>query len=264
MPRRGDQLSYQVKTRVFEGPLDLLLQLTTSHQLEITELSLVDLVAEYLHHLDLMEEMDIEVTSEFLLIAATLIQLKARHLLPDDREIDLDEELALSEERDRLLARLLACLTYKDVAAVLAHRLEGNARFLPRLVGLDPDIVPLQPEVKLGVGLAQFGRIATRVFHAASHEPDLDHLDLELPSVTDAIADVRIRVAAAVETEFDQLVAHCDRSIDVVAYFLAVLELARWGVISVAQDHHDAPIQVASREFGTPGSLDIRSEWSDQ
>ena len=94
-------MSYEVKTRVFEGPLDLLLQLITSHQLEITEVSLVDLVGEYLRHLDLMGEMDIEVASEFLLIAATLIQLKARHLLPDDRAIDIDDELALAEERDR-------------------------------------------------------------------------------------------------------------------------------------------------------------------
>ena len=110
-------MSYEVKTTVFEGPLDLLLQLITSHQVAITELSLVDLVGEYLHHLELMEQMDIEVTSEFLLIAATLIQLKARYLLPDNREIDIDDELALAEERDRLLSRLLACLTFKDVAA---------------------------------------------------------------------------------------------------------------------------------------------------
>ena len=256
-------MSYEVKTRVFEGPLDLLLQLITSHEVTITELSLVDLVGEYLEHLELMDQMDLEVTSEFLLIAATLIQLKARHLLPDDREIDIDEELALAEERDRLLARLLACLTYKDVAAVLAHRFEGNARFLPRLAGLDPDIVPVQPEIKLGVDADRLARIATRVFRAASEEPDLDHLDLELPSVVDAIADVRLRVAAAVETEFDELVAHCDRSIDVVAYFLALLELARWGVVSVSQEHRDAPIRVASNSGGALAGSELQSEWSD-
>ena len=255
-------MSYEVKTRVFEGPLDLLLQLITSHQVEITELSLVDLVGEYLRHLELMEELDIEVASEFLLIAATLIQLKARHLLPDDREIDIDDELALAEERDRLLARLLACLTFKDVAAVFAHRIDGNARFLPRLAGLDADITPVQPEVKLGVNLERFHLVAEHVFRAVPDEPDLDHLDLELPSVGDAIADVRIRVAAAVETEFDELVAHCDRSIDVVAYFLALLELARWGVVSVAQDHRDAPIRVVSNSTDNYEADDLQSEWS--
>ncbi len=254
-------MSYEVKTRVFEGPLDLLLQLITSHQVEITELSLVDLVGEYLDHLDVMEEMDIEVTSEFLLIAATLIQLKARHLLPDGREIDIDEELALAEERDRLLSRLLACLTFKDVAAVLAHRLDGNARYVPRLAGLDPQIVPLQPEVRLEVALDEFVLIAERVFTAVAEEPDLDHLDLDLPSVGDAIADVRLRVAAAVETEFDALVAHCDSSLDVVAYFLALLELARWGVVSINQAHRDAPIEVAQANAGSVDGSEFTSEW---
>jgi segregation and condensation protein A len=210
-----------------------------------------------------MDGMDIDVTSEFLLIAATLIQMKARYLLPDDREIDLDDELALAEERDRLLARLLACLTFKDVAAVLAHRFEGNARFVPRLAGLDPDITPLQPEVKLGVDLEQFVAIAERAFQAAPDEPDLDHLDLELPSVDDAIADVRIRVAAAVETEFDELVAHCDRTIDVVAYFLALLELARWGVVSVEQEHRDAPIRIVSKSAEAYDRIGLQSEWSE-
>lgn len=257
-------MSYEVKTRVFEGPLDLLLQLITSHQVEITELSLVDLVGEYLHHLDLMEEMDVEVTSEFLLIAATLIQLKARHLLPDDREIDIDEELALAEERDRLLSRLLACLTFKDVAAVLAHRFDFSARFVPRLVGLDPDITPLQPEVHLNVDLVEFHHIAERAFEAASDEPDLDHLDLDLPSVGDAIADVRIRVTALAETQFDELVAHCDRAIDVIAYFLALLELARWGVVSVNQEHRDAPIQVVGKNAAGFDAGQLQSEWSDR
>jgi len=255
-------MSYEVKTRVFEGPLDLLLQLITSHQVEITQLSLVDLVNEYLGHLDLMEEMDLEVTSEFLLIAATLIQLKARYLLPDDREIDLDEELALAEERDRLLSRLLACLTFKDVAAVFAHRFDGNARFVPRLAGLDPDITPSRPEVKLGVDLAEFTAIAERALREATDEPDLDHLDLSLPSVRDAIDDVRMRVAALAETEFETLVAHCDRSLDVVAYFLALLELARWGVISVSQDHRDAAIKVISKNPAAFDAEDLQSEWS--
>jgi segregation and condensation protein A len=255
-------MSYEVKTRVFEGPLDLLLQLITSHQVEITELSLVDLVGEYLVHLELMGEMDIEVTSEFLLIAATLIQLKARHLLPDDRAIDIDDELALAEERDRLLSRLLACLTFKDVAAVLAHRFDGNARFVPRLVGLDPGITPIQPEVRLDIDLDEFRLIAEHAFETAPDEPDLDHLDLDLPSVGDAIADVRIRVAAVVETEFETLVAHCDRSIDVVAYFLALLELARWGVISVSQEHREAPIRVVSKNPAGFDAGQLQSEWN--
>ena len=200
-------MSYEVKTRVFEGPLDLLLQLITNHQLEITEVRLVDMVTEYLAHLDAIRDLDMEVTSEFLLIAATLLQLKARHLLPGDSPVDLDEELALAGERDRLLARLLSCLTFKDVAAVLAHRMEGGDRFVARFAGLDPDVVPVLPDFRLGVGSDELAVIAHRALFAAT-EPDLDHLDLELPSVDAAIADLRERVHAGVDTDFDRLVDH--------------------------------------------------------
>lgn len=236
-------MTYEVKTRVFEGPLDLLLQLITSQQVQITELSLGDLVAEYLEHLDVMRSLDLEITSEFLLIASTLIQLKARFLLPDDVPVDLDEELALLEERDRLLSRLLACLTFKDVAAVLAHRLEANERYVARFAGLDDDILPAPPSFELSIDVDDLAAIAERVFSVPT-EPDVDHLDLELPSVGDAVSDLRMRMAQAVESSFDEVVAHCTRSVDVVAYFLAVLELARWGIVRVAQEERDAPIRL--------------------
>lgn len=236
-------MTYEVKTRVFEGPLDLLLQLITSHQVEITELSLTDLVNEYLEYLDVIRALDLEVTSEFLLIASTLIQLKARHLLPEDAPIDLDEELALLEERDRLLSRLLACLTFKDVAAVLAHRLEANDRYVARFAGLDDDITPAVPNFELAVDAEELAAIAERTFSIPT-EPDVDHLDLELPSVGDAMTDLRVRMAQAVEGDFEDVVAHCTRTVEVVAYFLAVLELARWGIVRVAQEDREAPIRL--------------------
>jgi segregation and condensation protein A len=257
--------TYEVKTRVFEGPLDLLLQLITSRQLEITELSLVDIVSEYVAYVEAMRELDIEVTSEFLLIAATLIQIKARHLLPDDAAIDLDEELALAEERDRLLSRLLACLTFKDVAAVFGHRIDGNLRYVPRVAGLDEGILPRPPEIKLTVTPAELALIAERAFVVRRTEPDLDHLEFDLPSVDDAIADLRRRVREGVEAEFDELVAHCDRPIEIVAYFLAMLELARWGAVTVVQETWDAPIWVAHRLGAMEEELDRltgSSEWS--
>ena len=259
-------MSYEVKTRVFEGPFDLLLQLITSHQLEITELSLVDIVAEYIAYLDVMRELDMEVTSEFLMIATTLIQLKARHLLPDDRAVDLDEELALTEERDRLLARLLACLTYKDVAAVFAHRLAAGDRYVPRAAGLDPGITPRVPEVRIELTPAEFAVVAERAFAGIDEEPDLDHLELDLPSVDAAIADLHARMEAQIEADFESLVAHCDRSLEIVAYFLALLELARWGVVQVSQESQEAPILVVRTADGdTAHGMDAllpQSEWS--
>jgi segregation and condensation protein A len=251
-------MSYEVKTAVFEGPLDLLLQLITRHQVDITHLSLTGLVTEYLAYLEAMRELDMEVTSEFLLIASTLIQLKARYLLPDDADVDLDEELALFEERDRLLARLLACATFKDVAAVLAHRLQGRSRYLPRAAGLDIDVRPSEPEIRLGLCPEAFARLAGRVL-ARSAEPDLDHLDLDLPSVSEAINDLRARLHAELEGDFDDLTDHVTRTVEVAAYFLAMLELARWGLIEVSQEHRDAPILLRSR----PGAADtdLASEW---
>lgn len=253
-------MTYEVKTAVFEGPLDLLLQLITRHQVDITHLSLTGLVAEYLAHLDAMRELDLEVTSEFLLIASTLIQLKARFLLPDDAEVDLDEELALFEERDRLLARLLACATFKDVAAVLAHRLAGQARYLPRTAGLDIDVRPVDPEIRIGMGPEALARLASRVL-ARTGEPDLDHLDLDLPSVTGAIDDLRRRLQAELEGDFDDLTEHLTRTVEVAAYFLAMLELARWGMIEVSQPHRDAPIKIRNRPDAV--AVDgLQSEWT--
>jgi segregation and condensation protein A len=238
-------MSFEVRTRVFEGPLDLLLQLITSHQLAITELSLTGVVSEYIAYLDEMHELDLEVTSEFLLIAATLIQIKARHLLPDDEPIDLDEELALAEERDRLLSRLLASLTFKDVAAVLRHRMDAAARHQPRTAGLPVDIVPMLPDVRLNVDAAGLAAIAERVFSTPDLDPDVDHLDLELPSVQDAMVDLQARMASAISSDFEDVVSHCKRDVEVVAYFLALLELARWGIVRVSQDSPDAAITMS-------------------
>ncbi len=203
-----------------------------------------------------------DVTSEFLLIASTLIQLKARYLLPDDAAFDLDEELALGEERDRLLSRLLACLTFKDVAAVLQHRFEGAARSLPRRAGLDRDITPAAPELRLAVSLQRFSRVAQHAFNAARGSVDVDHLDLELPSVDEAIRDIRKRMEAAAEARFADLVAHCERPIEVIAYFLALLELARWGVIKVSQQQADASIAVSYDGDVTAAARELVSEWS--
>jgi len=237
-------MSFEVKTRVFEGPLDLLLQLITSHQLAITELSLVGIVNEYLRFLDDMDDLDLEVASEFLLIAATLIQIKARHLLPEDEPVDLDEELELAEERDRLLARLLACLTFKDVAAVLRHRYEAADRHLPRLVGLEGIGADLKPEVVMPVDAAGLAAIAERVFTMPLVEPGVDHLDLSLPSVQDAMIDLQGRMASVVTADFEEVVAHCESDAEVVAYFLALLELARWGIVRVSQQDSASRIDI--------------------
>ena len=236
-------MTYQVKTEVFEGPLDLLLQLITKHQLEVTAINLTDLVREYVSHIRDMESLDLEVTSEFLLIAATLLQLKARELLPISTEFDLDEELALMEERDRLLSRLLACVTFKDVAAVLSARLEIGGRYVPRNVGITDEVPRATPPVKIGIDRTGLAAIADRVL-TRSFEPNLDHLDLDLPSVELAVADIRLRVENAVALTFEDVVERCTRKVEVAAYFLALLELAKWGFVEVSQETWLSPIEI--------------------
>lgn len=252
-------MTYHVKTAVFEGPLDLLLQLISRHQIDVTAVSLADLVTEYLSYLEAMRDLDLEVTSEFLLIAATLIQLKIRQLLPSGDDVDIDEELALIEERDRLLSRLLMCVTFKDVAAVLSARMQSTNRFVPRMAGMDQVVRVAPPDVTLPVDTDGLRAIAERVFTEGEKQPDLDHLDLDLPSVQSALDELRVRVTQEVETTFEDLVSHCTRKVEVAAYFLALLEMARWGIVEVAQEDWLSAIEIRHR----PGERSaFVSEWS--
>lgn len=252
-------MTFQVKTTVFEGPLDLLLQLVTRHQLEITAVGLTEVVSEYLAFLEEMELMDLEITSEFLLIAATLIQLKTRSLLPTSGALDLDDELALIEERDRLLSRLLVCVTFKDVAAVLQRRFQDANRYVPRVSGVDQRIEPPLSLVELPVDAAGLSRLAQVMLSRVGRQPDLDHLDLELPSVESAIEDLQARIQEVALASFDELVEHCQRPVEVAAYFLALLEMARWGLIELAQKDWLSGIEVR-RKHG--GHFDLTSEWA--
>jgi segregation and condensation protein A len=252
-------MTFHVKTTVFEGPLDLLLQLITKHQVEVTEVGLAEVVTEYLSFLDEMKEMDLDVTSEFLLIAATLIQLKAQSLLPGRGELDLDEELALIEERDRLLSHLLACVTFKDVAAVLQRRLQAANRNVPRVAGIDQEMAAKPASVEIPLGLDELAGLAARVFAREAAEPDLDHLDLDLPSVEAAIDEIRARVTEQTVAGFDQLTSHCTRTVEIAAYFLALLELARWGLIEVSQEDWMGEIRVRRRG---DDMIDLTSEWA--
>jgi len=252
-------MTFHVKTKVFEGPLDLLLQLITKHQVEVTAVGLTEVVGEYVAFIDEMKDLDLEVTSEFLLIAATLIQLKAQSLLPTRGVFDLDEELALIEERDRLLSRLLVCVTFKDVAAVLQRRLQEANRFVPRTSGVDQPIASRPADLVVPIDVDDLAVLAARIFSREGAEPDLDHLDLDLPSVEAAIEEIRARVTNETMSTFEELTAECTRTVEVAAYFLALLELARWGLIEVSQD--DWLSEIVVRDRGQ-GAVDLNSEWA--
>ena len=160
------------------------------------------------------------------------------------------------EERDKLLSRLLACVTFKDVAAVLALRLENGTRYVARMAGITDEVTKRRPEVRLGLDAAGLAAVADMVLDRPT-EPDLDHFDLELPSVELAIADIRLRVETLAELTFEDIVERCTRRVEVAAYFLALLELARWGFVEVSQETWLSPIHIHQVEGLTalPGAI---------
>jgi segregation and condensation protein A len=148
------------------------------------------------------------------------------------------------EERDRLLSRLLACVTFKDVAAVIGLRLRDGVRYAPRTLGITDELEAEQRvEVRLGTDAGGLAAIAHRVLNRP-RDPDLDHLDLDLPSVEVAIEDLRRRITADVTTTFDAVAETLGRRVEVVAYFLALLELAKWGVVEVSQEDWMSDIHI--------------------
>jgi len=240
----GQRMSYQVRTAVFEGPLDLLLRLITERQLEITEVSLLDLVDEYLAHLALLPDLDLDSASEFLVIAATLIQLKARRLLPGSAGWTSTRSWPWPRSADRLLSRLLACLTYKDVAAVIAHRLEATGRMVGRYAGLDPGSSRRLPCPSSG-HRAELASLAVRLL-TRRREPELDHLDLDLrrwqlPSKRCAGASPRRWRPISRAHRPSRPAARGGGLLP------AVLELARWGLVRPLRSTRTLPSRSSPR-----------------
>src|SRR5271154_369191 len=161
MTATGEPGGFEVHLDVFEGPFDLLLSLISKHKLDITEIALSSVTDEFIAHIRaLADAWDLNQASYFLVVAATLLDLKAARLLPAG-EVDDEEDLALLEARDLLFARLLQYRAYKEVAAVLASRMAVAAKRFPRRVPLEPRFAQLFPEVLLGLGPAELARIAS-------------------------------------------------------------------------------------------------------
>src|SRR5829696_440289 len=184
-------MPYAVQIPVFEGPFDLLLHLILSEQVDLYEVNLSSIVDAYLVELERMAELDLEMTTEFLLIAATLVELKSRRLLPSSDDVDLDEELALWEERDLLLHRLVECKTFKEAALTLQAMAGLAGRSSPRVVGVDERFVGLVPDLLLGVTAEDLRQAYIR---AMTPKPvpsvDIAHLAPIRLSVTEAVAEL--------------------------------------------------------------------------
>src|SRR3954462_12504352 len=227
---------YEVTTAVFEGPFDLLLHLITRDQVDIYEVSLSSIVDAYVTELTRMQHLDLDVATEFLLIAAILVELKARRLLPGRDEVDLDDQLALWEERALLLARLLEAKTFKDAAAEL-QRLAGLAeRSHPRTAGLEERFLALAPDLLAGVTPAQ---LRDAFIKAVAPKPipkvDLDHVAPVRVSVADAVVELVDLLPRAERITFRRLTAGMEERLEGIVRFLAVLELYKQGMVDLAQ-----------------------------
>lgn len=230
-------MSFQVQTPSFEGPFDLLLHLILKDDVDLYEVRLCEIVDAYLEEISRIEACDLEVSTEFLLIAATLVELKCRRLLPVDEEFDLDEELGLWEERDLLLARLFECKTFKDAAATLQEMMETASRSVPRQFGLEEPFLALAPDPLAGMTAPKLRRAFLRLVAERPKEDELSlfHVADVKANVTDAIQHLLQELPRRGPSTFRELTADVDERLEVVVRFLAVLELFKQGFVDLDQ-----------------------------
>jgi len=223
----------------FDGPFDLLLQLISRHKMDITEIALGAVTDEFISYIKQLENSengwDLDKTTEFLVVAATLLDLKTAKLLPSG-EIDDEADLALLEARDLLFARLLQYRAFKEISAIFSDRIDREEKYFARLVALEPHFAQLLPEVLIGVGAQRFAAIANRVLTPKTAPTfSIDHLHQPLVSVAEQAAKVVEHLRRAGRVTFRALIADAESTLVVVARFLSLLELYREGVVRFEQ-----------------------------
>jgi segregation and condensation protein A len=259
-------VGYEVTTPVFAGPFDLLLHLILKEEVDLWEISLVTIVDAFCAEVDRMERIDLERTTEFLLIAATLVELKARRLLPGRDDVDLDEELLRFEERDLLLARLLECKTFQDAAKVLHARLQEARRTIGRSVGPEEPFRSLAPDPLERVPLDAFVAAAQRgLVPKPSRDVDTEHIAPIRASVRDAIETVLALLPESGGIKFRELTFGVEVKLEIIVRFLAVLELFKQGVVDLDQVDHFGELVVRPLAPGERVALDLSSleEWGE-
>jgi segregation and condensation protein A len=249
---------FQVHLDVFEGPFDLLLGLLAKHQLDVTEVALSRVTDEFIAHLRAHgRDFDLDQASEFLVVAATLLDLKAARLLPAG-QVEDEDDLALLEARDLLFARLLQYRAYKEVAGLFAARFLDESRRFPRLVSLEPRFADLLPEVLLGLGPTEFASLASR---ALTPKPTpllpVTHLHAPLVSVREQAVLLVERLRTTRSATFRALTDDADATLVVVARFLALLDLYRDGAVSFEQV---APLGELHVRWTAADGFDIAAE----
>jgi segregation and condensation protein A len=255
--------AFEVHLTNFEGPFDLLLGLISKHKLDVTEVALSQVTDEFIAHIrGKGADWDLGQATEFLVVAATLLDLKAARLLPS-ADVEDEEDLALLEARDILFARLLQYRAYREASGWFANRIAQESKRFPRAVGMEERFAGLLPEVLLGLGPAEFALLAARAM-APKPGPVLSvaHLHASRVSVRDQAALLVERLRRSRSTTFRALTADCPDTLHVVARFLALLELFR--VSAVAFDQVDALGELHVRWTGSDqGELSLTDEFDE-
>ncbi|MGW3632049.1 segregation and condensation protein A [Streptomyces sp. NPDC005122] len=228
---------FKVRLANFEGPFDLLLQLISKHKMDVTEVALSRVTDEFMAHIRAMgPDWDLDQTTEFLVVAATLLDLKAARLLPA-AEVEDEADLALLEARDLLFARLLQYRAYKRIADIFNARLDEEARRYPRTVGLEPHHAELLPEVVISIGAEGFARLAVKAMQPRPKpQVYVDHIHAPLVSVREQAEIVVALLREHGQASFRDLVADTADTLTVVARFLALLELYREKAVALDQE----------------------------
>ncbi|MFC9684950.1 segregation and condensation protein A [Streptomyces sp. NPDC056948] len=228
---------FTVRLANFEGPFDLLLQLISRHKLDVTEVALSKVTDEFMAYIRALgPDWDLDETTEFLVVAATLLDLKAARLLPA-AEVEDEGDLALLEARDLLFARLLQYRAYKRIADIFSGRLDDEARRYPRTVGLEPQHAALLPEVVISIGAEGFAKLAVKAMQPKPRpQVYVDHIHAPLVSVQEQAQLVVARLREFGEVSFRALIEDTDDTLTVVARFLALLELYREKAVELEQE----------------------------
>jgi segregation and condensation protein A len=236
LPGPGETAPFAVRLENFEGPFDLLLSLIAKHKLDITEVALSQVTDEFIAFIKQAgPQWDLEETSSFLLVAATLLDLKAARLLPQG-DVEDEEDLALLEARDLLFARLMQYKAFKQVASVLEDRVATESRRYPRVVGLEERFATLLPDVLIGLGLEEFAALAARAMEPKPvQELSLAHIHGSTVSVREQATLVVERLRRQGTMTFRALSGDSPDTLTTVARFLALLELFREGAVSFDQ-----------------------------
>jgi segregation and condensation protein A len=235
----GDNLAsvaYEVRTDVYEGPFDVLLRLITEQRVELYDVRLSDIVDRFIAEIDQLERVELEMATEFLLIAAILIELKSRRLLPDRGGSISDEDLALLEERDYLLARLVECTTFSGAGRRLAELESVASKSYPRLAGPDERFEGLAPDLLIGITIEDLRRAAERALAERPQQVvEVEHVLVDEVTVAEVVQRLIVALADAPPITFRELTRHANSRIEVVVHFLGVLELYKQGLVELDQ-----------------------------